>query len=247
MQRRLLSTLLFAAASATSLPVQAQMWFDTAAIMQPVVLNPCPSGRCPGVGSSGDTEEAVDAQNLSSDAAGLPTASVDLAYSPSAQRRRANLAEFVAKTRTDNPESATKMEDLFASTDVIGQVGSALAPYGYSVANVGDAYAFWWMTAWAGARGSNRAFSQGEMQAVQVQAHHALAGTPQIAQTTDAQKQQMAEALWIQASMIDGLVDMAKQQPELMSQLQQAIRQGALASGVDLDAMELTPRGFTSR
>lgn len=146
MQRRLLSMLLFAAASATSLPIQAQIWFDTAAIMQPVVLNPCPSGQCPGVGSSGDTEEAADAQNLSSDAAGSPTVSVDLAYSPSAQRRRINLAEFVAKTRADNPESATRMEELFAVTDVIEQVGSALAPYGYSVANVGDAYAFWWMT-----------------------------------------------------------------------------------------------------
>ncbi|KHL24201.1 hypothetical protein PK98_14470 [Croceibacterium mercuriale] len=244
MQRRLLSMLAFAAASAVALPVQAQMWFDTAAIMQPVVLNPCPGARCPGAGSNGDTG---DAATLASDPAGSATAAVDLTYAPSIERRRANLAEFVARTRADNPESATQMEELFASTDVIGQVGSALAPYGYSVADLGDAYAFWWMTAWEGTRGFNRAFSQSEMQAVQEQAHHALASTSQIAQSTDAQKQQMAEALWIQASMIDGLVDMAEQQPGLMSQLQAAIRQGALASGVNLDAMQLTPRGFTSR
>jgi len=139
------------------------------------------------------------------------------------------------------------MEQLFASSDIFAQMSAALAPYGYSVENLGDAYAFWWMSAWEGAQGSNRTFTHGEMQAVQAQAHEALAATPHIAEATDAQKQEMAEAMWIQAAMIDGMIDSAKQQPEQMPQLQQAIRQGARASGLDLDAMELTETGFVPR
>lgn len=245
-------TPLIAAAILGATPAAAQMWFDTAAIMQPVVVNPCPGGQCPGVGgdnSGADRNARSERRNFTAgnDAAATPTASVDLSFTASPQRRRANLASFVSKTRRQNPDSAAKMEQLFASTDVIGQVGSAVRPYGYAVDNVGDAYALWWMSAWEGARGSNRTPSRGEMQAVQAQAHQALAATPEMARATDAQKQEMAEAMWIQAAMIDSMVDLAKEQPDLMPQLQQSIRQGARASGVDLDAMQLTPRGFVPK
>jgi hypothetical protein len=247
MKRRRLWMLLIAATNVGALPAQAQMWFDTAAIMQPVVLNPCPAGRCPTVADNGKSDNTSVSEEPPAKGARSATTSGSLSYYPSVQRRRANLAELVARTRADNPESGTKMEQLFASTDVIEEIGSALKPYGYSVAHVGDAYAFWWMTAWEGARGSNRAFNRSEMKAVQLQAHQAIAKTQRIPHSSDAQKQQVAEALWIQATMIDGLIDMAKEQPELMPQLQQAIRRGALASGVDLDAVQLTPRGFINR
>jgi hypothetical protein len=249
-----LAPLAAAAALFGAAPAAAQMWFDTAAIMQPVVVNPCPGGQCPDTGSGGGSSSSDRAARsgrqgftAGAGAAAAPVASADLTYTASPQRRRANLASFVSKTRQDNPDSAAQMEQLFASTDVLGQIGSAVRPYGYAVDNVGDAYAFWWMTAWEGARGSNRAFSRGEMQAVQAQAHQALSATPAMARASDAEKQEMAEAMWIQAAMIDGMVDLAKQQPELMPQLQQAVRQGARASGVDLDAMQLTPEGFVNR
>ncbi|WP_338322985.1 DUF6683 family protein [Croceibacterium ferulae] len=167
-----------------------------------------------------------------------------LIYSPSPERRRANLAQFAARTHADNPESAAQMEHLFASTDVIEQFGAALAPYGYSTDNVADAYAFWWMTAWEGAQGSNRSFGRSEMQAVQAQSRDALLSAPEFARMGDAEKQQMAEAMLIQAAMIDGMVDMAKQQPDLMPQLRAAILQGARASGLDLSQMALTNEGF---
>lgn len=139
------------------------------------------------------------------------------------------------------------MEKLFTSTDIFSQMSGALAPYNFSIENVGDAYAFWWMTAWEGAQGSNRVFSRGEMHAVQLQAHQALASAPKMMGATDSQKQELAEALWIQAAMIDSMVDLAKQQPDLMPQLKQAIRRGASATGVDLDTMRLTDDGFASR
>lgn len=49
-----------------------------------------------------------------------------------------------------------------------------------------------------------------------------------------------------QAAMIDSMVELAKADPELMPRVQQSVRQGARASGVDMDAMQLTPGGFVT-
>jgi hypothetical protein len=247
MQHRLSSMVLIVAVSMGATPSHAQMWFDTAAVMQPVVLNPCPGGRCPDLSVNAGTHDDGNAGSPSPGPTSTGASGVNLTYSTSAERRRANLASFVAKTRAGNPASADQMERLFASTDVIEQIGAAVSPYGYSVTDVGDAYACWWMMAWEGAQGSNRTPPPHEMKAVQSQAHRALAADPNIARASDARKQVMAEALWIQAAMIDSMVDLAKEQPELMPKLRQAIRKGAKASGVDLDAMQLTPTGFVGR
>jgi hypothetical protein len=242
----LLKPILYAAVAGTiAFPTRAQTWFDTAAIMQPVVLNPCPGGRCPDLSGNSRAFEG-GARNPPPKPTASSAASVDLTYAPSADRRRANLAKFIAKTRAENPASADQMAQLFTSTDVFAQIGSAISPHGYAVTNLGDAYSFWWMTAWKGAQGSNEASTSETMKAVRSQAHRALATDPQVFRATDARKQELAEALWIQAAMIDAMVDMAKQRPDLMPQLQRAIRRGARASGVDLDTMRLTAQGFTT-
>lgn len=225
----------------------AQMWFDVTGIMQPVVLNPCPDGQCPGVSGDADDNTDGDRQNLAVDAGNPSVADAALAYAPSDQVRQANLARFVSHTRAQDPAGAAAMEQLFASTDVFAALSAALAPYGYAIDNVGDAYAFWWINSWEGAQGSNRTPSQAEMQAVQAQAHRALAATPELAGATDAQKQEMAEAMWIQAALIGEMVEAAQGNPELMPQVQQAVRQGARASGLHLDAMRLTENGFVPR
>lgn len=173
--------------------------------------------------------------------------SAALTYPPSLERRRANLAYIVSRTRKADPEGAAQMEQLFNSADVIGQIGAVVAPYGYSIYNVADAYALYWMTAWEGARGSNRNFSRSEMQAVQSQTRKALLATPQIARMSDADKQQMAEAMWIQIALIDGTIEKAKQDPALMAAVQRSIREGASATGLDLDAIRLTENGFVTR
>lgn len=167
-----------------------------------------------------------------------------LAFSPSAERRRANLAHFANETRRTNPESAAAMDAMFGRTDIIREFGAALSPYGYSVANVGDAYAAWWMLAWKAANGDTTDPTPRQFGAVQVQAHNALAATPQMAGASDAQKQEFAEALLMQAAMVEALNGMAQEQPELRSRVRQSVRQGARASGLDLDAMRLTENGF---
>ena len=82
------------------------------------------------------------------------------------------------------------------------------------------------------------------MQAVKRQATDALLAAAGVTAMTEAQKQEFAESLLVQAMLIDASVDMAREQPALMPQLKLAVAKGARRSGLDLSAMTLTPQGF---
>ena len=61
-----------------------------------------------------------------------------------------------------------------------------------------------------------------------------------------AQKQEMAEAMLIQAALIDSSAQVYADDDNLKQQLATAVKKGAKASGLDLDAMTLTEGGFVS-
>jgi hypothetical protein len=167
-----------------------------------------------------------------------------LNFTPSATRRKANLAQFVDKTRVDNPEGAAQMAQLFASTDVIGAIGKGIAPFGLRVNNLADAYTVYWTNAWLGSRGRDDTLSKQQIAAVRNQAANALLATPGIASASDAGKQEMAEAMLVQAALIEAYVGNAKSDPALMTKVKAAIAQGAKGMGLDLYLMTLTPNGF---
>jgi hypothetical protein len=171
-----------------------------------------------------------------------PPASLSFRQLP--ERTRANLAQFVAKSRAVDPQGAAAMERLFASTDIIAAMGQELAKYDLRTDNVADCYAVWWMSAWQGANGDTSDAAPATALAVKAQAARALAATPQFMRATEAQKQEYAEALLIQAALISATVDTYKGDPAMMRKVGAAIRTGAKASGLDLDAMRLTPGGF---
>jgi hypothetical protein len=162
----------------------------------------------------------------------------------SKSRTRANLATFVKKARATDPAGADKMEQLFASTDIIDQIGSAIAPHGLRTDNAAHAYAVWWMTAWQAAQGSFADFDQQTAQAVAIQARRALASSAQLTGASDAQKQEMAEAMLVQSALIEAAKDQYKSDAKMMAKLASAVKKGAAASGLDLGAMILTPKGF---
>jgi hypothetical protein len=68
--------------------------------------------------------------------------------------------------------------------------------------------------------------------------------TPQVANASDAQKQEMSEAMLIQAALIGATIQQAKSDPELMRKLSSAVYQGAHAMGIDLGIMTLKDKGF---
>ena len=169
---------------------------------------------------------------------------LSLSFRPSLLRRKQNLAQFVNKTRADNPEGAAQMAKLFATTDVIGVIGQGIAPFGLRVDNVADAYTVYWTNAWLGSRGRSDTLSQQQLTAVKNQATNALLAIPAFISASDAQKQEMAEAMLVQAAMIEAYIGNAKSDPALMSKVKAAIAKGGKGMGLDLYAMNLTPNGF---
>jgi hypothetical protein len=167
-----------------------------------------------------------------------------LSYSASAVVRKNNLSNFVKKTRAVDPEGASKMEAMFASTDVIDAIGKGIAPFGLRTNNVADAYTVYWTNAWLGSRGRNDTLSKQQVAAVRNQAANALLTTPAFSSASNAQKQEMSEALLVQAALIEAYVDNAKSDPALMAKVKAAITQGAKGMGLDLYKMTLTPDGF---
>jgi hypothetical protein len=165
-------------------------------------------------------------------------------YTPSKSLRKKNLANFVSKTRATDPAGADQMEQLFANGDIIGQIDSAIAPYGLTASNTADAYAVWWVAAWQVANSDTRDVNGATYKAVSGQAARGFATSPEFANATDAQKQEMAEAMLIQAAMIDAAKDNFAGDPAMMKQLATAVKQGAKKSGLDFDTMTLTDEGF---
>jgi hypothetical protein len=172
------------------------------------------------------------------------SASDQLNFQVSASRREQNLSQFVEKTRAIDPQGAAQMTQLFASTDVIDAIGQDLAPYGLRVNNVADAYTVYWINAWLGAHGRQDDVSAAQVAAVKNQTLMVLSATPQFSAATDAQKQELAEALLIQSALIEAAIDYAASDPTLLEQTKAAIAQGAQNFGLDLYQMNLTPQGF---
>jgi hypothetical protein len=213
-------------------PLAAQYWTYNPAANNAIMMDVQRSGIMASIASESKT-------GLSS----IPEAP-SATYTPSISIRKKNLANFVAKTRTIDPAQADKMEALFASGDIIVQIDSAIAPYGLTVSNAADAYAVWWVAAWQAANDDARDLSGATYKAVSVQAARGFASSPEFTRATDAQKQEMAEAMLIQAALIDASKQAYTGDPALMQQLSKAVKQGAKASGIDLDSMTLTEQGF---
>jgi hypothetical protein len=168
-----------------------------------------------------------------------------LTYRFSRAVSRQNLAKFTEKTRVTDPTGAAKMEALFNSTDIITQLGAAIAPYGLTTSNVADVYTVYWINAWEASRGIvGTQETRGRAQAVKQQAASAMLSTPQMAAATDAQKQEFAEALLVQAALISAYMDDAAGNPAQMKAVAAAVTKGAKAMGLDLSTMTLTERGF---
>ncbi|KAA0597251.1 hypothetical protein J2848_000402 [Azospirillum lipoferum] len=167
-----------------------------------------------------------------------------LGYTPSKARRSANLAAFVERTRAVDPNGAADLQRLFAEGDVIERIRALIAPVGLRIDNLADAYALWWITAWQATRGENDTLGRDMYAAVRAQAARALNGAGSPTRASDAEKQELAEALLVQTALIDGAVEQAKRNPARMRQVRAAVAKGAQRMGLDMAKMEITGGGF---
>jgi hypothetical protein len=136
------------------------------------------------------------------------------------------------------------MEQEFASTDFMGQMGSIMSSAGLSKNNVADAFALYWVNAWQVANGDSSTPSAQTMRAVAVQAARGLSQSPEFAAADDAQKQEMAEALMVQGVMIASAYEQAAGNKAQLKAIGDAVAKGANASGLKLFEMTLTEDGF---
>jgi hypothetical protein len=183
-------------------------------------------------------------QMVSGSALTAQASTISTTYIASIPRRRANFSQFVEKSRKVDPAGSAKLQQLLGSTDVIAALGGELQRYGLRTDNVADAYAVYWVQAWQAVNGDTSDPDRATMQAVKRQSANAIASTPEFASASDATKQEMAEAMMVQAMLISASVDTYKDDPNMMRQLGAAVRKGAKASSIDLDSMTLTDEGF---
>lgn len=173
-----------------------------------------------------------------------PVSTASLTYLPLKSRRQANLAGFVEQARKFDPVGSASMAQLFASTDIVEAIGAEIAKKGLRTDDVADAYTTWWLSAWLAAHKDSSDPSRAATQAVRAQAVRGLSANPEIRAASDAAKQELAEALLIQAALIGASQDKYENDPVMAEKVAAATRQGAKASGLDLNAMILTDEGF---
>lgn len=168
-----------------------------------------------------------------------------LTYSPSASVRRANFARFVERTRAKDPRTAANLQRLFETQDVMAMADGWMAPYGLTCTNVADAMAVYLTTAWLASRGSDADAEKSKMLAVRDQIASAIGATPQFATASDGQKQEVAEAMIVQAILASQYATAAQKDPKLMSAVKEAVATGAERTfGFDIRSLELTSQGL---
>ena len=193
--------------------------------------------QCPGCnGEDDDTEDT----NINVKVKPNPS---QLIYKPSQSVRQKNFARFAEESGAQGGQ----IKALLQSSNIIDQIDQMMRPMGLRANNVADAYTLWWVIAWHAANGRQGEPDAQIMAAVKQQASNALLSTPQFASVNDAQKQEMAESMLIQAALIDAHIDAAAGKPADQAALAKAVNQGAKKMGLDLTKMNLTEQGFVPR
>ena len=170
-----------------------------------------------------------------------------LSFNPSPTVRKKVISDLLVNARKLDANSAAGAEAFLGSTNIIDQIDQMIRPMGLRADNVADAYTLWWVIAWHAANGRQGEPDAQIMAAVKQQASNALLSTPQFASANDAQKQEMAESMLIQAALIDAHIDAAAGKPAEQAALAKAVNQGAKKMGLDLTKMDLTENGFVPR
>ncbi len=171
--------------------------------------------------------------------------SMNFQYRVSSQRRAANINQFVNVWAKTDPAGAAKGKALLPSA--IPQIDQMMRTVGLRADNVADAYAVWWIAAWEAVNNRDMGSSAAMYNAVKAQTEAALAATPQMRSAGDAEKQQMAEAMLIQAALIAASSSQAAGNATQQAAISKAVNQGARKMGLDLTKMTLTQDGFVPR
>ncbi|NJM51763.1 MAG: hypothetical protein HC843_13580 [Sphingomonadales bacterium] len=172
---------------------------------------------------------------------------VNLTYTPSSARTRANMQAFIAHARKSGAGQGAQMEQLLGSVDAVGLVGGAMDGMGLDRNNVAHAYAMYWAVYWGLANKVYDRPSSRAMQAVARQAERGFASSAEFAASSEADKQMMAEELMVNALILDSVSEEAKTNKAVADQMAKASMEGSRKSGLEFDKMTLTEEGFVPK
>ena len=240
--RKLVFVIALAAGSASAQTLMMPSWNGAAlgnqmyqSRINDMVMENLRRGRAP--------KEREVQSSLDTTSSATATQSAQLDFTPSMQRRQANYASFVERSRKVDPAGAAGLATNL-KLDPIAMAEPELAKVGLRVDNVADAYAVYWVEAWQAVHGVSGASSRPTAQAVRDQAARAIGATPEFASATAAQKQEFAESYLVQAVLVGAAKEQAGDDPAKLAQVSAAVEKGARAAGLDLRAMTLTDEGF---
>jgi hypothetical protein len=190
-----------------------------------------------------DTARAATADGIAAAPAIRPE---QFRFTPSPAARQRNFASFINKVRSADPAGAQQLQAELTGQDIIGLIGQRVAPYGLSTTNVADAMAIYVMEAWEAVAGRTLPPSRERAQALKHQMERAAASTGTLEGASNATKQELAEAMLVQAAMISSMAETARGSGgEQARAVSDAVAKGAQATlGIDLRRMTLTEQGL---
>lgn len=167
-----------------------------------------------------------------------------LTFTVSEELRANHQQEFLDSLRSRSPDAA----DDLAGHDLIGLLGTAIAPHGLRTDNVADAFTAWLMINHGLVTGDDSDPTPAQVEGTRKLATNALLAMPDLIAADDADKQAMADSLLLQALLNQMMIDALKEaNPVGVPVARQEIRTATRDMGLDLDLLEMTPNGLAPK
>jgi uncharacterized caspase-like protein len=174
------------------------------------------------------------------------TAASRFAFSPSAELRKRNTANFITQIRSSNPQVAALLEAQFALQDMFAATDKAVAKYGLKSDNLADALTILIDTLRDAANGHTSEPTRKQALAVRNQMALILLATPESANAMPAKKQEMADTLVLTALLMSFAQESAKASgPAALKQFADGVAEtGKKEFGIDFRAIRITDDGY---
>ena len=166
-------------------------------------------------------------------------------FRPNMAARRRLVATWTAKTRAASPQIAANLKRDLAGREPIATIGTNIARFGLRTDDVADVMAIYLVSSWQATRGQVEDPSLASVRATRAQMQQVLLANRTFASSSNATKQQLADALLLQMVVDDQSVRIAKGNPAQMLRAQSSVRQSVLRTlKIDLSKLKLTNQGL---
>jgi hypothetical protein len=196
--------------------------------------------------SRGQSQSNISPELRSSSSSGT-VSNFRTTFASSDVRTHANAVNLIARSRAAGDlEGAKALEELFALPNLKASMAQAIAPYGLKANDVADAITTYHVLAWNSANNVTKPPTKIQVQAVRRQMLGILKSTPSFVNSTNAQKQEIAETFLIQGFIIyAATIEARKQGPDVLARTTSTVALRAKQlTGIDFQTLQLTDDGL---